>query len=168
MLRSNIRHATTSSNPASAPIGTHAISPPSSTNASTTNTPSVTPDHSVRPPLVKLTSVAPIVPAPGMPPTKKAAALPIPCPISSRLESLRRRARASSTTPVFNVSMESSTDSVRAEINITPTSAGRTSSKDETFALTASTIEPEVSIGPITNLLPASWSRSRLKNASAK
>ena len=76
--------------------------------------PAVRPDSRVRPPLDMLTSGAPMVPAPGTPPTAAEARLPRPWPISTRLESWRVRVSASVTTQVFSVSIESSTASVSA------------------------------------------------------
>ena len=58
--------------------------------------------------------VAPMVPAPGTPPTAAEARLPRPWPISARLESWRERVTASSTTQVLSVSMDSRTASVAA------------------------------------------------------
>ena len=99
---------------ASAATGTQAIKLASSRKATSASTPSITPESRLTAPLDMLTSVAPIVPAPGMPPTSPAARLPRPCPTSSRFELCRERVRASSTTQVFSVSIESSTDRVSA------------------------------------------------------
>ena len=151
MPQSNMRNATTSRMPARAPMGTHAINLPSSTKAAITSTPSTTPDQYERPPLVKLTSVAPMVPAPGMPPAMNAAKLADPCASNSRFESWRRRISASSTTPVLSVSTESSTDKVSAETSTLLTSSGRIWNNDVARSVTASTKEPPASIGPITS-----------------
>ena len=114
LLRSNIRQATTIRMPAKAAMGSQQISQANATKATMTNTPSRTPDRRVFPPLLMFTSVAPMVPAPGMPPIRAEAKLATPWPISSRLELWRRWVRVSMTTQVFRVSIESSTDSVMA------------------------------------------------------
>ena len=49
----------------------------------------MTPDRRVLPPASILTMVRMLAPAPGSPPTSAAAMLPMPCPISSRLKSVR-------------------------------------------------------------------------------
>jgi len=71
---------------ASAPTGTQAISPPRMRKASNANAPSMTPDQREVPPELRLTSVAPMVPAPGMPPNREDAMLALPCANSSRLD----------------------------------------------------------------------------------
>src|SRR5262249_38303571 len=48
--------------------------------------PSMIPARGVRPPLVRLINVGPTAPDPGIPPKKKDAKLPQPCPMSSRSE----------------------------------------------------------------------------------
>ena len=58
-------------------MGTQAMSGPRSRKATSDERPSTTPETGgVRPPLVTLTRVAPMVPAPGMPPTRPEARLP--------------------------------------------------------------------------------------------
>ena len=167
-LRSNIFHATTSRMPASAPMGTQAMRPPSTRNASRTKTPSAMPDSELRPPLVTFINVAPMVPAPAMPPTKNDAMLAVPCPMSSRLELCRRCTSVSSTTPVLRVSMDNSTASVSAETKTRVMSAGPVCSSEVARDPTAPRNEPDVTMGPITSRLPASVSNVPSKNASAK
>ena len=99
---------------ASPATGTQDIKVPSTRKAASDSTPSMTPENRVTPPLDMLTSVAPIWPAPGMPPQMAEVTLPRPWPISSRLESWREWVSASSTMQVFSVSMDSSTASVSA------------------------------------------------------
>ena len=160
MVKSNMRHAMNSRMPASAPIGTQATSGPSTRKAASASDPSMTPLRMVRPPLVTFTKVAPIVPAPGMPPATKETALATPCPISSRLELWRRRVSASSTTPVFSVSMESSADSVSAGPRMR-CSVEKSKCVTEAMRIeTAERNEPEALIGPMIAALPASCSSS--------
>ena len=114
LCTSNMRTPMTIRMAANAAMGIHAITEPSRRNARSASTPSIRPEVRVCAPLEIFTSVAPMVPAPGIPPTRVEARLPSPWPISSRLESWRLRVSESSTTQVLSVSIESSTASVSA------------------------------------------------------
>ena len=76
--------------------------------------PSRMPERRPRPPELRLTNVAPMVPAPGMPPRRAVAPLPIPWASSSRFASLRLPVITPRTTQVLRVSMERRTARVAA------------------------------------------------------
>ena len=99
-------------------IGTHAIKGVKTKIAIKDHSPWRTPDKRVVPPLALLTKVAPMVPAPGVPPRRLALTLPRPWPTNSRLELWRLPVRASRTTQVFNVSIDNKIARVRAGIII--------------------------------------------------
>ena len=154
--------------PARAPIGTQAISRLRRSSANITKPPSIMPARGVLPPLVILTSVGPIVPAPGIPPTRKEAMFPIPCPISSRSEWCLLRVRASRPTHVLRVSIESNTDSVRAGTIIICKEAAVTEKSEAARPTTASKNDPDVWIWPITRGLFCKTSNLSEKRASTK
>ena len=72
--------------PANAEIGIQLSKGVNNKKASKDHTPCATPDKRVSPPLALLTRVAPIVPAPGVPPNMAAAKFPKPCAINSRFD----------------------------------------------------------------------------------
>jgi len=85
--RSIMRMPTAIRMPARAATGIQAMKLPSTRAKISAVTPSTKPETRVVAPLDRLTRVAPMVPAPGMPPTSDDAMLPRPWPISSRFES---------------------------------------------------------------------------------
>ena len=91
LVRSNMRKATTMRMPAKAAMGTQPTRRLSTRKTKSENTPSNTPDKREVPPLPRLTRVAPMVPAPGMPPTSADTMLPAPWPTSSRFDRCRLR-----------------------------------------------------------------------------
>jgi len=105
--RSIMRMPMTIRMPASAATGTQARNEPKTSAATSDSNPSRTPETRVLAPLFRLTSVAPMVPAPGIPPTADEAMLAIPCATSSRSGWCRVRVNWSMTTQVFRVSIES-------------------------------------------------------------
>ena len=156
LWRSIMRTPTTTRMPASAATGTQAIRAPSARNASSDSAPSISPDRRLFPPLEMFTRVAPICPAPGMPPMAAEARLPSPCPRSSRFESCRLRVSVSTTTQVLSVSIESSTARVSAGIS----RAGRSARPIALIAVSrpAKALkrpDPPPPSGPMTCELPA-------------
>ena len=105
--------ATTIKIPANAAYGIHATNFPSKSKTSSALIPTKNPDIFVFPPLERLTSVGPMVPEPGIPQSSAEPIFPIPCPTNSLFELWRDIVSASSTTHVFNVSIESKTDKVK-------------------------------------------------------
>ena len=86
-----MRRPTTISTPLRAAIGIQATKAPSKSATTSVMTPAMMPEIRVSPPLDRLTMLAPIVPAPGMPPMVEATTLASPCAASSRLGSWRVR-----------------------------------------------------------------------------
>ena len=118
--RSIIRTPTATRMPASVATGTHAMKAPSNSATTSARAPCTIPAARVWVPLLSPTSVAPMVPAPVMPPQAADATLAIPCAKSSRSGSWRELVSLSSTTQVFSVSIDSSAASASA-LPIRPT-----------------------------------------------
>jgi hypothetical protein len=142
---------------------------PRARKATSDSTPSTTPETRVWPPLARLTSVAPIWPAPGMPPAHAEATLPSPCAISSRLESWRLRVRASRTTAVFSVSIDSNTARVNAVPSRLPIWLSLSSPISCQRPVIASNMLDAVPpSGPMISLLPSMTSSDSSIEASPK
>ncbi|EXI68272.1 MAG: hypothetical protein AW07_04406 [Candidatus Accumulibacter sp. SK-11] len=165
-----MRTPTTSRMPARAATGIQAMNAPSARKATSAITPSTIPETRVWPPLARLTSVAPIWPAPGMPPAHAETTFAAPCATSSRLESWRLRVNASSTTAVFSVSIDSRTASVSAVPIRLPIWLSFSSPMSlQRPVIASSMLEAEPPSGPMIILLPSSTSSdSSTKCASPK
>ena len=152
LVLSNMRKATTMRMPASAAMGTQPTRRLSSRKTKSENTPSNTPDKREVPPLPRLTRVAPMVPAPGMPPTSADTILPAPWPTSSRFDRCRLRVSASTTTQVLSVSMDSSAERVRAGTSSVLTVARLSRPRPCQRSTRLASTEPPVSaMGPMTS-----------------
>ena len=155
--------------PASVATGTQAMKAPSSNATASAKAPCTMPAARVWAPLLSPTRVAPIVPAPAMPPQAAEATLATPWAISSRSGSCRERVSLSSTTQVFRVSIDSSAASVSALpispvrcAGLRPPMAPQRSTKEAAKPL------PEAPSGPSTSSLPASVRRLGSARASTK
>src|SRR5262249_5785746 len=124
---------------------------------------SMIPARGVRPPLVRLFNVGSTAPDPGIPPKKKDAKLPQPCPVSSRTELGRVRGSAATATQAFTVSMESKIESVNGGTAISLRVEKFNVPSALTWLLTASNNEASALRGPITRELLCKSKSERAK-----
>ncbi len=106
-------HPTVIRMPASTESGMYFTRPPKPSITASSSSAWTMPLSRVRPPLRTFTTVRIVAPAPGRPQKRPATALPMPCPISSRLLLCLVFVMLSATTLVSSVSMEPKPASVR-------------------------------------------------------
>ena len=119
--KSMMPHPTVIRIPARTDRGTYFTTEPRPSMMASSSSACTMPLSCVRPPLLTLTTVRMVAPAPGRPQKRPAMALPIPCPINSRLLLCLVLVILSATTEVSSVSMEPRPASVRPGIRAATT-----------------------------------------------
>ena len=153
--RSIMRKPITSRMPASVATGIQGIRRLNSSAATSAKTPVMTPVMRVVAPLPRPTRVAPIWPAPDIPPRPLHTTFATPWPISSRLGSCRLRVNWSSTTQVLRVSIESRAARVNAALATPSTSSSRRwVMPDQRVASMDRKPSPAIASEPMTSPLP--------------